>query len=348
MNIYSDNKNLDGVQRLLDKACLTPLGFIGLLILTILPQVPGMDAEYMVRWLTLAAFMAACSVVFDFTSGFINIVNFGFMAFAGLGAYASAILVVNTGVSPWIGMLFAMFVTGLLGFFTGIITLRLRGIFAAVMTWFVALALMGLATKLVGLTHGPSGLIVPKFYETASNIPYYYTALIIMLVCYFICTVIVRSRNGIAFLAIGQNMDAARASGINPVYYRLLNFTVSCILTGAIGSFYAHYFGVLTPEVMHTSKTVEVLAISFIGGRASLWGGAFTAFPFMLAMENIRAALSNLPGVHLVIYGVFLIVVMIYYPGGIADIYYKIVAKFRNNKLFCWLIAKGEEIPTCT
>ncbi len=340
MLLYQNNKNMDGFQRILDKMCLTPLGFFAIILLILLPQIPGMNAQYLVRWFTLAAFLAACSIVFDFTSGFINIVNFGFMAFAGLGGYASAIIVNNTGIIPWVGMLFAMFITGLLGFFTGIITLRLRGIFAAVMTWFVALSLMGLATKLVNLTQGPSGLIVPKLYQTASNIPYYYTAIAMLVVCYTICAVIVRSKNGIAFQAIGQNMEAARASGINPVYYRLLNFTVSCILAGALGAFYAHYFGVLTPEVMHTSKTVEVLAISFIGGRASLWGGAATAFPFIIAMESIRSALSNLPGVHLVIYGIFLILVMIYYPGGVAGIYSEIVDKTKNNKLISWLAAR--------
>ncbi len=340
MLVYQNNKDLDGFQRLLDKIYLTPLGFFAILFLVVLPQLPGLGDQYMVRWFTLAAFFAACTIVFDFTSGFINIVNFGFMAFAGLGGYASAIIVLRTGASPWIGMLFAMLITGICGFFTGIITLRLRGIFAAVMTWFVALSLMGTATKLVSLTQGPSGLIVPKLYQTASNYPYYYTAVLMMVICYIVCAGVLRSKNGVAFLAIGQNMEAARASGINPVYYRLLNFTVSCILTGALGSFYAHYYGVLTPDVMHTSKTVEVLAISFVGGRASLWGGAITAFPFILAMENVRSALSNLPGVHLVIYGFFLIFIMIYYPGGFAGIYNQMIDKLKNHKWVSWLTVR--------
>lgn len=302
MPLYHDSSEVQGIQKFFHAACLTPVGFCLLVILALLPVVPGLGAEYIIRWLTLAAFFAACTILFDFTSGFINIVNFGFMAFAGLGAYTSALLVLRAGISPWAGMLCAMCVTGLLGFFTGIITLRLRGIFAAVMTWFVALSLMGLATKLTDLTQGPSGLIVPKLYETASNIPYYYTALALLFVCFVVCARIIDSKNGLAFLAIGQNMDAARASGINPVFYRLLNFTVSSSLIGVLGAFYGHYLGILTPEVMHTSKTVEVLAISFIGGRGSLWGGAVAAFPFVIIMENTRAALSGLPGVHLVIY----------------------------------------------
>ena len=94
---------------------------------------------------------------------------------------------------------------------------------------------------------------------------------------------------GLAFKAIGQNMEAARTSGINPVFYRIVNFTLSCTIAGLLGGFYAHYYGVLTPELLHTSKTVEVLAVAYIGGRGSLWGGAFIAFPFMIAMELIRS-----------------------------------------------------------
>jgi branched-chain amino acid transport system permease protein len=73
---------------------------------------------------------------------------------------------------------------------------------------------------------------------------------------------------------------------------------------------------------MHTSKTVEVLAIAYIGGRASLWGGMAIAFPLVFLMEFLRSEFTELPGLHLVIYGVLMIVVMIYYPAGFAGLYY--------------------------
>ena len=72
---------------------------------------------------------------------------------------------------------------------------------------------------------------------------------------------------------------------------------------------------------MHTAKTVEVLAVAYIGGRGSLWGGAVVAFPFIFAMELVRSSLSNLPGLNLVIYGMMLILIMIYYPGGFAQLF---------------------------
>lgn len=326
-----------GLALLLDKLCFTPLGLICLVILAFLPLIPPFNQEYIIRWMTQAALIAALAIAFDFTAGYISIVNFGFCAIMGLGSYTSAILAVNAGVSPWIGIWIGCFVAAAMGFVIGVITLRLRGIFAACLAWFVGLALMGLATKLVWLTRGPLGLRVPRLFETSSNIPYFYMVLVMMIATYLICSLLVRTRMGLAFKAIGQNMEAARTSGINPIFYRIVNFTLSCALAGWLGGFYGHYYGILTPDMMHTAKTVEVLAVAYIGGRGSLWGGAAIAFPFIVAMELVRSSLSNLPGVNLVIYGLLLILVMIYYPGGFAEFFNNVFRK-PKNKVMDYLI----------
>ncbi|MDL2226176.1 branched-chain amino acid ABC transporter permease [Deltaproteobacteria bacterium OttesenSCG-928-M10] len=322
---------------ILPRLGMTPLGALAVVLMFLLPLLPLFQQEYLIRWLTVAAYLAAATIAFDLSSGYINIVNFGLMAFAGLGAYTSAILCQRLGLSPWAGIVTAGLSAGALGFFTGVITLRLRGIFAACLAWFVGLALMGLATKLVFLTRGPTGLTAVKLFDTGSNLPYYYTIMIILVAFYVICAVMVRGPVGLAFKAIGQSMDAARTSGINPVFYRILNFTASCAMVGILGGFYAHYFGILTPDVLHTSKTVEVLAISFIGGRASLWGGAVSAFPFLIMMEYVRSSLSHWPGLNLIIYGIILILVMIYYPGGVAALYRSQVERLRKYRLVAWL-----------
>ena len=105
---------------------------------------------------------------------------------------------------------------------------------------------------------------------------------------------VVRSRFGLAFRAIGQNLAAARASGINPTRYLVINFVLSCAFAGWLGGFYAHYYGILTPDVMLTSHTVEVLAIAYIGGRGSLWGAAVVAFPLSIGVEFVKVQFSNL------------------------------------------------------
>jgi len=283
-----------------------------------LPFVPPFNGQDYQRWLVGAALLAAMAVAFDFTAGYINIVNFGFAAFVGLGGYTSGLLAVDFGVSPWIGIFVGAGVAGFVGLLTGMLTLRLRGIYAAVMAWFVGLAVMGLVRNLPDITRGSLGLNVPFLLDTSDNLPYYYVILGMLVVTLVVLTAIIRSHVGLAFRAIGQNLQAARASGINPTRYLVLNFALSSAFAGWLGGFYAHYYGILTPDVMLTSRTVEVLAVAYIGGRGSLWGPAVIAFPLSIAVELLRTRFADLPGLYLVLYGLLLIVVMIYRPGGVA------------------------------
>lgn len=325
--------SINPFDKLLDRLCLTPAGLVALVVLLILPLVPPFNEQYMIRWLISAGIIASLSIAFDFTAGLINIVNFGFCAIMGVGGYTSAILAERIGLTPWLGMLAGGFTAGVLGLVIGLITLRLRGIFAACLAWFFGLAAMGLATKMVWLTRGPMGLQVNRLFATSSNVPYYYLLLGMLLVTYVVCKWVTRTRMGVAFKAIGQNMEAARTSGVNPVFYRVANFVLSCALAGWLGGFYAHYYGILTPDVMLTSKTIEVLAVAYIGGRGSLWGGAAIAFPFIIAMNLVRSSLANLPGLNLLLYGVLLIVVMIYYPGGFAGFFDNTFRKSKHKAI---------------
>lgn len=335
----NDKTNTSTWQRftaLLNRVGFSPLGFFLLIVMLVLPYIPPFDQEHILRWMIMGAFLAAQSVAFDFTAGYINVVNFGFAALLGLGAYTSGMLantrptiIPQLGVSPWIGIWIGAIVAGLLGLLLGMLTLRLRGIFAAIMAWFVGIALLGIVNNMTEWTRGPLGMAPPSLLERgAGNRPYFYIILVMLLVVYITLKLITKSNYGLAFRAIGQNLDAARASGINPTKYRVFNFTVSAFFAGWLGGFYAHYFGSLTPQtLMHTSKTVEVLAIAYIGGRGSLWGGIAVAFPFVFFIEYLRSNLTQLPGLHLVIYGVLMILVMIYYPAGFSGFFDWIKAK---------------------
>ena len=180
MGTLEFNRKPNFFASVLDRLCLSPLALVGLIILVILPLVPPFNQQYFIRRLVAAALMGANCIAFDFTAGYINIVNFGYYAILGLGGYTSAILANNLGISPWIGMFFGAAASGILGLLTGMLTLKLRGLFAAVMAWFIGLALMGLTTKLVWLTRGPLGLRSPRLFDTSSNLPYYYLILLLM------------------------------------------------------------------------------------------------------------------------------------------------------------------------
>jgi branched-chain amino acid transport system permease protein len=293
---------------------LTPVAILLWIGLAVAPL--AVRDEYTLRLLLASLLFGTQAMAFDLTVGYINVVNFGFAAFVGLGAYTSALMATRLGLSPWLGLLAGPIVAGALGFVTGVLTLRLRGIYAAVMAWFVGLTLMGLATVAVDITRGKLGLNVPYFFDSPSLRPYFYLLLPIAFGTYVLLKWLTTSNAGLAFRAIGQNFDAARASGVDPTRYRVLNFTVACSLAGLLGVYYAHYIGIITPSIMETKLTVEVLALAYIGGRGSIWGGLVAAFLVIPLFESLKSLLE----IRLIIYGLFLILTMIFYPGGLAGI----------------------------
>jgi branched-chain amino acid transport system permease protein len=170
------------------------------------------------------------------------------------------------------------------------------------------------------ITRGSLGLNVPLLLDTSSNLPYYYIILGILFFTLVVLMAVIRSRIGLAFRAIGQNLAAAKASGINPTRFLVLNFTLSCAFAGLLGGFYAHYYGILTPDLLATSHTVEILAVAYIGGRGTLWGPAVIAFPLMMITGLLQAQLASMPGLELVLYGLLLITVMVFRPAGFAGL----------------------------
>ena len=146
------------------------------------------------------------------------------------------------------------------------------------------------------------------------QLPFFYILLLISVGIYIIMTLIVNSNMGLAFRAIGQNLLAARTSGVNPTRYKVINWTIACAVAGLLGGFYAHFIGILTPDLMHFRHTVEVLALAYIGGRGSLWGGLIASF----LMTPVFQYLKSLMEIRLILYGFLLVLVMMYYPQGLA------------------------------
>jgi branched-chain amino acid transport system permease protein len=306
----------------------SPLKFGLLILLAIVPLF--VQDEYFLRLLVVALLFGAQAMCYDFTYGFINITNFGFAAFVGLGAYTSALLAVRLGVSPWLGMLAGGVSGGFLGFLTGILTLPLKPFFAACLTWFLAIGLRGATSAMVDLTRGHLGLISPLLLSGTSSRPYLYILLAITVVIYVVLRAITRSPIGLAFRAIGQDLAAAKASGVDPTKYKLINFTVSCAFAGLLGGFYAHFVGILTPDVMLTGHTLEVLTLSYAGGRGSIWGGLVAAFLIIPTFESLKSLME----IRLIIYGLLLILVMIFYPAGLAGLVHRIgdvIRKWRGG-----------------
>ena len=304
-------------------AGLLPASWVARVAVALLVCTPFLIRDqYLVNLLVTSLYFGAQAMAFDFTAGFIGIINFGFAGFLGLGAYVSALLALRLGWSPWVAIWAGAAGAAAVGSLTGLLTLRLRGIFTAVMTWFISLTLLALAAALVPLTRGFLGLNVPLFLDTADRRPYFYILLAIAALSYLVLRGVAGSSIGLAFRALGQNLEVARASGIGPRPYRLMNFTLSCFFAGLLGGFYAHSMGILTPDVLDTRHTVEILALAYIGGRGTLWGGVLAALLIIPAFEYLKPLFE----IRLIIYGLMLMAVIIVYPGGLAPLVKRWVA----------------------
>ena len=262
-------------------------------------------------------------VMYDLQIGYGGLINFGFAGFICAGAYGSALAAHLYEINPWYCMLIGAVAAGVLGFLTGVVTLRLKGIYVGLATWFLAEVLRLTISNTPGYTRGMLGLAVKPLpdvfdlnFSRAELLPYYYLLLILAIIIYTIAALMVNSRIGLSFKAIREDQLATETLGLSATKYKLINFTTACFFTGVIGAFYAHYIGILTPDPTEfgVPRTVEVLTIAYVGGRGTLWGSIAAAFLLIGFQEYFRA----LGAWRLVMYGVLLILVMIYAPKGIS------------------------------
>ena len=297
------------------------------LVLAFLIAIPWIqkDNRFITTIFISALMFGIWGVMYDLQIGYGGLINFGFAGFICAGAYGSALAALHYEINPWFGMLIGGAAAGVLGFLTGVVTLRLRGIFVGLATWFVAEVLRLTISNTPGYTRGMLGLAVKPLpdvfgldFSRAELLPYYYLLLILAIISYTIAALMVNSRIGLSFKAIREDQLATETLGLSATKYKLINFTTACFFTGVIGAFYAHYIGILTPDTTEfgVPRTVEVLTVAYVGGRGTLWGSILAGFVLIGFQEYFR----QLGAWRLVMYGALLITVMIYAPKGLSSV----------------------------
>lgn len=298
---------------------------MGLLIVIPWISYTWYDQRFIVIIFISALMFGILGAVYDLMIGYAGLTNFGYAGFIAAGAYTSALLNFHYGINPWFGLLFGGIVASILGLLTGLITLRLRGLYVGLTTWFVAEALRFSISNTPEYTRGVLGLTVVPYpdlwgvdFSRQNILAYYYLLVILTMVIFISMYLLVHSKMGLSFKAMREDELATEVLGVNTTKYKLLNFTLACFFTGVIGSFYAHYLGILspTPEEFGVPRTVEVLTITYVGGRGTLWGSLLAGFLLVGFQEYFR----NLGPWRLVMFGMLLIIIMIFAPKGLAGL----------------------------
>ncbi|MEO8715121.1 MAG: branched-chain amino acid ABC transporter permease [Acetobacteraceae bacterium] len=243
-------------------------------------------------WLTvgiLAIFYAMVTASWTLLVGYAGQFSFGHMAFVSLGAYTSALLVSDAGWPIPLAALGGVALCMVVGAGIGGICLRMRGPYLAIFTLAFSEVLRIIITTENQVTGGSGGLQTVTLFHGRSDIPYYLVALGLLVFTLAALGLMVRSRWGLFFRAIRENEQAAAASGVRVVRFRILVFAIASSFAGLAGAFYAHYIGILTPDIGSVDQMGLVVAMAVIGGSESLPAAVLGALVVETLVEALRA-----------------------------------------------------------
>ncbi|MCO5118108.1 MAG: branched-chain amino acid ABC transporter permease [Burkholderiaceae bacterium] len=253
-------------------------------------------------------------------TGYVSIAQGGFM---GVGAYASALLSVDAGWPVWLSIAVAPLVTGITALIAGYPSLRVKGHYFAIVTMALNMVVFIVLVNWMQVTGGEGGypgIPMPEpigFGDWAiavdSRIAMYYIVLAALLLVMAAMAAVVRSRVGRVLMAIRQNETFAESAGIATWKYKLFAFTASGMLAGFAGALYAHYMGFLSPNPFSVDASLNAILAVILGGSGTLSGPLVGALLTVLLPEVLRVAEIF----RLIVYGLLLVIVMIFLPHGL-------------------------------
>jgi branched-chain amino acid transport system permease protein len=291
-------------------------------VLLVSAVLPFVVQSFVVFQLTEVMIYGLAILGLNLLTGFNGQFSLGHGAFYGLGAYVTAILMHQYGVAYYWTLPAAGGICFVVGFLFGLPALRLQGLYLALATFALAVALPQLL-KFHGLeswTGGVQGIVVdqpdaPSFLPINADQWLYYFTLGVVLVMFAGAANLVKSRTGRAIMAIRDHPIAAAAMGINAPLYKTLTFGVSALYTGVAGALGALVAQFVAPDSFTLFLSIYFLVGLIIGGMGSLPGCLFGGL-FVLYVPNIAQSVSR--GLAGAVYGVIMLLVIFVMPSGAA------------------------------
>lgn len=271
--------------------------------------------------------------------GYTGQISFGHAMFLGVGAY-SAMLVVNlSGLDMFPALLLAGLLAGLLSVPIGLLIFRLQGPYFALSTLAIAEILHIVARNWKSVTNGGEGLMlsgVPTFLglRIFGKSDYFFLGLGLCVLMVLFCHALIRTRSGYAFIAIRENQESAEAMGINSVRVKSLALFTSAFLAGVAGGFYGLYNKFIDPEMTLTvHMSAQMLFVTIIGGIGTIAGPIIGAMALVALQEYLKTVpfLQAYASLYLIVYGITIMLVITYLPGGIVEGARKLAARLRRK-----------------
>lgn len=300
------------------------VGWLLLLALALLfPAVSG--NSYHLSVMTMAFILAIATLGLNLITGYTGQFNLAHAGFMAVGAYTVGILTVDYGVSFWPAFLLSGIISAVLGFFVGLLSLRLKGHYFSIFTLCVGYIMFLLIEKGDSVTHGTVGImgipaptaIGPLAFDTPLS--QYYLALFFLVVGIWLMRRIVQSILGRGFMAVRNSDELAEALGINLMRTKILSFVLSVFYAGLAGGLYAGHVRFLGPDMAYVSQTFDMVMFMLVGGIGTVLGPVLGA----VLVPWITQYLQFLQDYRMVVFGPLLIMLLIFVPDGIVGTYLK-------------------------
>jgi branched-chain amino acid transport system permease protein len=301
------------------------------LLLALALVAPLFSGDYLLTVMIVILYFAYVGQGWNIMMGFAGQLSLGHALYVGLGAYTAAALYVHFGVGPWIGLILAVPIAGIVGAFIGFLAFRFRvgGVYFAILTIaFAEFARVGFDH--LGWTGASAGLFLPVAQYAHNDlwllrghpVMFYYILLAATVLALIGCRMLLQSRVGYFWLAIREDEEAARSVGIDTFRYKMLAVVISAGMTAFAGVVFAFYYNNLFPEqVFNIGQSIEIILGPIVGGVGTLFGPVLGAFVLTGLAETLTAALAaagiDLPGAKQVFYGICLLLVIVALPDGI-------------------------------
>jgi branched-chain amino acid transport system permease protein len=248
--------------------------------------------------------------------------SLGHAAFFGIGAYASTLIAVKSGLSPFITIFLGAAIAAGIGILIGLTCVRLKEWFLAMVTFGFAIIVQTVTVSLLTpVTGGWDGMASPRLVSPtfpAYQLIEYYAILLITIGSILVIHLVLKSRIGLAFSAIRENETEARAAGVDPVRIRLLAFGVSAFLAGVAGALEIHHIGYITPEIFGVDLSFWPITYVLFGGLGTLAGPVIGTVVLMGVWEGLK--MMGLTFGRYIIIGILLILVIIFLPRGLISL----------------------------
>jgi branched-chain amino acid transport system permease protein len=310
----------------------------GAVVVAALALLPLVSDQYLLNNAVLVVMFVGITVAWNIAA-FGGALSLGHAAFFGLGSYTAAILLLDHGINPWVGMLAGMIVAAAGGLLMSIPLLRLRGPFFTLSTLAFVEVLRLLAVYARDFTGGSEGLTIP-FSPGWLNMsftdrePYYYIVLVMTVATVAVSMWIFHSRMGYQLRASGSDDEATRALGVNTAGLKVSALVVSAAFTGAFGAFAAQYFFIVDPETSFSMNlySIQPALNGIIGGAGTVLGPILGAVLMTPIGEYMRSAFAGQQGLNFMIYGFVLVVVVMAMPGGLVAGITRLRSQFRRKR----------------